>query len=91
MKINQKHLANAISELEKWYVTSIVELVKLPVFNELIENELTDATLDKVKREELERMLESNKKQATAHTESMSNLEQILGELYKKRKRFIFF
>lgn len=85
MELNQRHLEDVIDNLEKGYVTSKVELIKLPIFLKQIKKELRKKTLDDAKRKQLEWMIDNNKIQAKWHIESMENIEQILTEVYKLR------
>ena len=85
MKLNQEHLEDAISELEKGLVTSTIELIKVPVFKKRIEEEIK-VEKDKEKLEQLKGMLENNNLQVKGHSESIDNVEQILTEVYKLRK-----
>lgn len=85
MDINQKHLEEAISELEKGYVTSMIELIKVPVFKKRIVEELkTEKDSDKINQ--LEGMLKNNDMQVKGHSESIENVTEILKEVYKLRK-----
>ena len=86
MEINQEHLEAAISELEKGYVTSVIELIKIPVFRKAIEKDLAKKDITKDRKKNLENTLESNKKNEEWHKESMENVEAILTEVYKLRK-----
>lgn len=84
MKLNKKFLEEAIETLEKSYVTSTIELIKLPVFLEQIEKEM-EVTKDKIKKEQLKNMVENNSLQAKWHKESLENLEKILEKVYLLR------
>lgn len=84
MKLNEKFLEEAIENLEKSYVTSTIELIKLPVFLEQIEKEM-EVTKDKTKKEQLKNMVENNSLQAKWHRESLENLEKILEKVYLLR------
>ena len=84
MKLNKDHLDFAISELEKWAVTSTIELIKVPVFEKRIKEELKDCK-DEERAKELKRALEMNKVSEKSHKESLENLELILEEVYKLR------
>ena len=84
--LNQEHLENAISELEKGYVTSTIELIKIPVFRKSIEKDLAKKDITKERKKSLEDTLELNKKNEEGHKESLENVEAILNEVYKLRK-----
>ena len=85
MRLNQEHLENAISELEKWLVTSTIELIKVPVFKKRIEDEIK-VEKNKEKLDQLMGMLKNNDMQVKGHTESIENVSEILKEVYKLRK-----
>lgn len=82
MDINQKHLLDKIDELEKSYVDSLIELIKVPVFNKRIEEDMK-ATKDKDRIKALEETKEKNKLQERGHKESLKNLEEIITEAKK--------
>lgn len=82
MNLNQELLEKQILDLENGLVTSHIELIKIPVFNDLIEKELEHSE----QKEELEKILDNNKKQYKAHKESIVNLEKILNQVYLLRK-----
>lgn len=86
IQINQEHLETEISSLEKGYVTSVVELIKIPVFNKVIQDEIDDKETTEAKREELTKMIVTNETNAAWHKESLENVEAILTEVYKLRK-----
>ena len=88
--VNQRHLATAISDLEKGYVDSVIALIKIPVFNKLIDTDLKKAT--GAKKKELENAKEMNIMQGKAHEESIESLNLIIKEVKKlRKKRFLFF
>lgn len=84
MELNQKFLEEQIEVLEKGYVASIIELIKLPIFMEQIDKELNVCKWEKKKQ--LEILKENNTLQAKWHKESLENTEKILEEVYKLRK-----
>ena len=84
MELNQKFVEEQIETFEKGYVTSIVELIKLPVFVKQIEKELE--VCDEEKKKQLETLLDNNKMQEKGHKENLENIESILTEVYKLRK-----
>ena len=86
IELNQKHLEDAISELEKWLVTSTIELIKIPVFRKAIEKDLKDKNISKERKKNLESTLEMNKTNEKGHRESIDNVTEILKEVYKLRK-----
>ena len=85
MELNQQFLQEQIDILEKWYVVSTIELIKLPIFVEQIEKELK-ITDNENKKQELNHLLENNKIQSKWHKESLENTEKILEQVYKLRK-----
>jgi UDP-galactopyranose mutase len=85
MEINQKFLQEEIETLEKWYVKSLIELIKLPIFLEQINKEI-ETTEDENKIEELKNMISNNEKMSKWHNESLENVEKILKEVYKLKK-----
>lgn len=85
MELNRKFLEEAIETLEKSYVTSTIELIKLPVFMKQIKKELKK-TEDEKKREQLGQMVANNEMQAKWHKESLENLDMILEKVYLLRK-----
>ncbi len=85
LEINQKHLEDAISELEKWYVQSKIELIKIPVFEKVIQKDIDNKDTSEEKRKQLKWTLETNKRSKQGHEESIENLELILEEVYKLR------
>lgn len=85
MELNQKFLEEQIEILEKWYVTSIIELIKLPIFVEQIEKELK-LDIDDEKRKWLEHLLDNNATQEKWHKENLENIEKILEKVYLLRK-----
>lgn len=84
MELNQKFLDEQIEIFEKGYVTSIVELIKLPIFVKQIEKELE--VCDEEKKKQLETILENNKIQEKGHKENLENIEQILKQIYLLKK-----
>ena len=86
LEINQEHLEEAISELEKGYVQSVIELIKIPVFKGVIQKDIDSDKTSKEKKKQLEWTLEMNDKSKAGHEESIENLEIILQEVYKLRK-----
>ena len=86
MEINQEHLEDAISELEKGYVASTIELIKIPVFRKAIEKDLVKKGINDARKKNLNDTLEMNKKNEEWHKESIENVELILNEVYKLRK-----
>ena len=84
--LDQWHLECAISDLEKGYVASKIELIKAPIFRKAIEKDIADKATSKEKKAELEKAIESNKLNEKGYTESIENLELILTEVYKLRK-----
>lgn len=85
MEVNQEHLKNAISDLEKGYVDSLISLIKVPVFNKRIRDDLKTEK-DKNKIKELNNVFETNQMQEKAHKESIENLEEIITEAKKLLK-----
>lgn len=85
LEINQQHLEDEISSLEKGYVQSLVALIKVPVFNKRIDADL-EKEKDAKKRKQLEDAKEMNLIQSKGHQESLENIEEILTEVYKLRK-----
>jgi len=86
MEINQAHLEAEISSLEKWYVTSLIELIKIPVYKKTIEKDLAKKDNNEERIKNLENTLEMNKKAKDWHEESSISVEAILKEVYKLRK-----
>lgn len=84
MELNQKFLDEQIEIFEKGYVTSIVELIKLPIFVKQIEKELQ--VCDEEKKKQLETILENNKIQEKGHKENLENIEEILKQIYLLKK-----
>ena len=85
MELNQKFLEEQIEILEKGYVTSTIELIKLPIFVWQIEKELK-ATKNKDKLKGLNDLLENNSLQKKWHEENLENIEAILEKVYLLRK-----
>ena len=85
MELNQKFLEEQIEILEKGYVTSVIELIKLPIFVWQIEKELK-VTKDKTKIKGLNDLLENNSLQKKWHEENLENIEAILEKVYLLRK-----
>lgn len=85
MELNQKFLEEQIEIFEKWYVTSMIELIKLPIFVEQIEKEL-ELDIDEEKRNWLKNLLDNNATQEKWHKENLENIEKILEKVYKLRK-----
>lgn len=85
MELNQKFLEEQIEILEKGYVTSVIELIKLPIFAWQIEKELK-VTKNKNKLKGLNDLLENNSLQNKSHKESLENIEAILEKVYLLRK-----
>lgn len=86
IEINQEHLEDAISDLEKGYVSSIIELIKIPVFRKAIKKDLRSTKTTEEKKKQLEQTLDMNKLNEAGHKESIANTEAILTEVYKLRK-----
>ena len=84
MELNQKLLEEQIEILEKWYLVSVIELIKLPVFVKQIKKELRKC--DEDKKKQLESLLDNNKSQEKGHKENMENIEAILDKVYNLRK-----
>lgn len=82
MKINQQFLKEEIEKLEKWYIQSLIELIKLPIFLEQINKDI-ETTENEKKKEELKTMIENNTLLSKWHSESLENTEKILTEVYK--------
>lgn len=85
MELNQKFLEMEIESLESWYVKSVIELIKWPVFIEQINKELKEAKTPE-KKKSLEDAIKNNETNAKWHRESIENLEKIMKEVYKLRK-----
>ena len=85
MELNQKFLEEQIEILEKGYVASVIELIKLPIFVWQIEKELK-ITKDKTKIKGLNDLLENNSLQKKWHEENLENIEAILEKVYLLRK-----
>lgn len=82
MEINQEHLKAEIDKLEAAYVMSTLELIKVPVYNKRIEEDLA-VTKDKERIKNLKQMKENNETQGKGHKESLQNLEEIITEAKK--------
>lgn len=85
MELNQKFVEEQIEILEKWYVTSVIELIKLPIFVKQIKKELRK-TENQEKKDWLEHLLENNATQKKWHEENLENIEAILEKVYLLRK-----
>ena len=86
IELNQKHLEDAISELERGYVVSTIELIKIPVYKKVIEKDMNAEWVTEKRVTELQNTLDLNQKSAIWHKESVRNVEAILKKVYKLRK-----
>lgn len=76
-ELNQQFLKEEIENLEKAYVQSAISLIKVPVFNKRIEEDMK-ATKDKNRIKSLEDAREQNITLAKGHQESIESLEEII-------------
>lgn len=86
LEINKQHLEEEISSLEKGYVQSLITLIKVPVFNKRIDEDIKKEK-DAKKIRQLEDAKDLNLIQSKGHQESIINTEEILKEVYKLRKK----
>jgi hypothetical protein len=76
--INQEFLADEIKSLEKWYVETLINLIKWPIFIESCKNGIEIA--DEARKEALEKALKSHLANQDANEEAVEQLNKIITE-----------
>lgn len=79
--INQEFLAEEIKSLEKWYVETVINLIKWPVFIESCSKALLEAEWEQA--EALEKTLKVHERNDKTNKEAIEQLEVILKEVKK--------
>ena len=78
--INQEFLAQEIASLEKWYVETVVNLIKWPVFIELLSKELLDLE-DWERKTALEQVLNTHVWNQKSNEEALDQLNTIIPQV----------
>lgn len=79
--INQEFLAEEIKSLEKWYVETVVNLIKWPIFIETCSKAILESEGEK--KAALEKTLSLHENNQKTNEEAVEQLNRIITEVKK--------